>query len=153
MYIPNRERRQATQRRRALRRMEVVAGVIERDGMILIGQRHHTDSHPLKWEFPGGKLEPGESSAMALQRELEEELCIQARIGPLIDSYEFQSGPRPPILLFFHHVSEFSGEPENQVFEQLRWEPLGNLPAYDFVDGDIAFVRRFANGEYEVPGH
>lgn len=133
-----------------LRRMEVAAAVIVRQNKILICQRRHDDSHPLKWEFPGGKLEPGESPAAALQRELEEELCIQARIGPLIDSYDYRYGPRPPIRLFFHRVSEFFGELENQVFEQIRWENLQQLPDYDFVAGDVDFVKRLARGDYRL---
>ena len=61
--------------------MLVVAAVIERDGRILIGQRKSTDPHPLKWEFPGGKVEPQETPEHALIRELAEELGIQATIG------------------------------------------------------------------------
>ena len=57
----------------------VVAAIIERDGKVLIGQRRRDDSHPLKWEFPGGKIEPGESPQEALQRELEEELASAIR--------------------------------------------------------------------------
>ena len=60
----------------------VVAGIIERDGEILICQRRRDDSHALKWEFPGGKVERGESPEEALERELREELDIQAKIGP-----------------------------------------------------------------------
>ena len=64
--------------------MEVVAAVIERDGQILIGQRKARGRHGLKWEFPGGKVEPGEEPRAALARELREELAIEAVIGPII---------------------------------------------------------------------
>ena len=58
----------------------VVAAVIERDGCVLIAQRKRTGQHPLKWEFPGGKVEPGEAPEAAVVRELEEELAIRARV-------------------------------------------------------------------------
>ena len=61
--------------------MTVVAAVIERDGKILIGQRQRTARHAFKWEFPGGKVEPGEDERTALKRELREELGIDAEIG------------------------------------------------------------------------
>ena len=62
----------------------VVAAVIERDGRILIGQRPPNKQHPLKWEFPGGKLETGEDPRDGLARELTEELDIRPEIGPEI---------------------------------------------------------------------
>lgn len=83
----------------------VVAAVIERDGQILIGQRRAGDRHPLKWEFPGGKVEPYENPRDALRRELREELGIDASIGPEILRCEFQYSRRPPILLIFVSVS------------------------------------------------
>jgi 8-oxo-dGTP diphosphatase len=125
----------------------VVAAVIERDGQILIGQRRAGDRHPLKWEFPGGKVEPYENPRDALRRELREELGIDASIGPEILRYEFQYPHRSPILLIFHHVTEFVGEMRNGVFEQVRWEARERLPRYDFLDGDVDFVRRLARGQ------
>ncbi len=129
----------------------VVAGLIRRDGQLLIGQRHHDDRHGLKWEFPGGKVEVGETPRRALERELSEELGIEARIGPEVGRYEFQYPKRRPILLIFHLVTEFRGEPRNEVFEQVRWESMGNLPSYDFLDGDLDFVRRLARGDVRLP--
>jgi 8-oxo-dGTP diphosphatase len=129
------------------KRIIVVAAVIERDGQILIGQRRAKDRHPLKWEFPGGKLEPHETPRAALRRELKEELDIDARIGPEIARYEFQYPKRTPILLIFFRVTEFAGEVRNGVFEQLRWEARERLPEYDFLDGDVDFVRRLAGGK------
>src|SRR6266481_10134598 len=91
----------------------VVAAVIERDGLILIGQRLPGKQHPLKWEFPGGKVEPGEDPRDALARELAEELDIRPEIGPEIARYEYQYPGRPPILLIFFKVDQFYGEPRN----------------------------------------
>ena len=128
-------------------RLMVVAAVIESDGKVLIGQRRAKDRHALKWEFPGGKVEPHESPKDALRRELREELRIDADIGPEIVRYEFQYPKRSPILLIFHRVSAWRGEPSNGAFEQIRWEARERLPEYDFLDGDRDFIRRLARGQ------
>ena len=127
----------------------VVAALIERNGLLLIGQRKRGERHGLKWEFPGGKVERGESPRVALHRELQEELAIDATIGPEIIRYEFQYPQRSPILLIFHRVDVFVGEPANGVFEQIRWESPEKLPEYDFLDGDTDFVRRLARREFQ----
>ena len=119
----------------------VVAAVIERDGRILIGQRKNEGHHPLKWEFPGGKVEPDETAQAATVRELEEELGIRARVNREIMRYEFQYPGRPPILLIFHRIVDFDGEPENRGFEQIRWESPERLAGYDFLEGDAQFIR------------
>lgn len=124
----------------------VVAAVIERDGRILVAQRKASAHHPLKWEFPGGKVEPGEEPRAALARELREELGIEAVIGEPIDAYDFQYGAGPPMRLIFYRVAEFLGEPENLAFEQIAWERAKNLPAYDFLEGDLRFLARLAAG-------
>ncbi len=123
----------------------MVAAVIRRDGRILICQRRRGEAHhPLKWEFPGGKVEPGESPVQALARELAEELDIRARIGREIERYSFRYPGKNPILLIFYEITEFSGEPCNLVFEQFCWESGINLPGYDFLEGDVDFVRRLS---------
>jgi 8-oxo-dGTP diphosphatase len=124
--------------------MDVVAAVIERDRRILICQRKRGERHALKWEFPGGKIEPGEDSASALARELREELQIEAAIGPLIHTETVRYSNGPPIHLQFFQVTEFSGEPINLEFEQIIWEDRKSLPLYDFLEGDIEFVKKLA---------
>ena len=126
--------------------MTVVAAVIERDGLVLVGQRKTGQWHALKWEFPGGKVEPEESPLAAIRRELEEELGIQAEIGPVIADYEYQYPERSRIRLIFYSVTRFSGEVENRVFEQIRWEKRARLVEYDFLEGDVEFVRILAQG-------
>jgi 8-oxo-dGTP diphosphatase len=129
----------------------VVAALIWREGKLLICQRRGSDRHGLKWEFPGGKVEPGETPRRALERELREELAIRAKIGPELVRYEHQYPKRVVILLIFHLVTEFEGEPANAIFEQIRWETLPALPSYDFLDGDLDFVRRLARGDLRLP--
>lgn len=128
--------------------MIVVAAVIEREGRILVCQRKRGARHELKWEFPGGKVEHGEEPRTALARELREELAIDARIGAEIVRYEHSYPGRDPILLIFFHVSQFIGAPANIIFETIEWSVHGSLPSYDFLDGDLDFVRRLAAGEY-----
>ncbi len=130
------------------RQLLVVAGLIERDGKILVCQRQAGDSHQFKWEFPGGKVETGETPKQALERELEEELGIRAEVAEEIARYEFRYPKRPPILLIFYRVGKFEGEPASLAFEQIRWEPREQLTLYDFLDGDRDFVRRLSRGEY-----
>ena len=123
----------------------VVAAVIERDGQILIGQRKAGQRHALKWEFPGGKVEPGETPPDALRRELEEELGIHAEIGPQLADYEYAYSGRPAIRLIFYRVTRFQGAMKNLAFEQIRWESPERLPDYDFLEGDVDFVRTLAS--------
>ncbi len=128
--------------------MNVVAAVIEREGRILICQRRG-GRHALKWEFPGGKVEAGEDSQSALIRELREELQIEAQIGALLHTETVRYPEGPSIHLEFFHITDFLGEPVNLQFEQIVWEAPRSLPAYDFLDGDVEFVRKLAN---RVPG-
>ncbi|HUS07078.1 MAG TPA: (deoxy)nucleoside triphosphate pyrophosphohydrolase [Bryobacteraceae bacterium] len=130
--------------------IKVAAAVIEKEGKILIGQRKRTDRHGLKWEFPGGKVEHGESAVMGLARELREELGIEAIIGPEITRYEHRYPKRAMILLMFHRVTVFTGQPRSFAFEQIVWEAPERLPEYDFLEGDTDFVKRLATGEFLV---
>lgn len=124
--------------------MDVVAGVIEKNGSVLICQRKAGSRYSLKWEFPGGKVERGEELRDALARELREELAIEARIGDLIAEHEVQYPNRATIRLHFFHVTEFTGEPQNLEFEQIQWSQRAKLPDYDFLEGDVAFVKELA---------
>jgi 8-oxo-dGTP diphosphatase len=124
--------------------MTVVAAVIERDGRVLICQRRPGKRHPLKWEFPGGKVEPEEDPRDALQRELREELAIEAQVGEELDQYEVRYADGKSIGLRFYRVTEFTGEPRNLEFERMVWETKARLGEYDFLEGDVKFVRRLS---------
>jgi 8-oxo-dGTP diphosphatase len=123
----------------------VVAAVMVRDGKILIGQRKRGGRHPLKWEFPGGKVEPGEDPRAALARELREELNVEAVVGDEMDSYEVRYSDGFRALLYFYRVTEFQGEPCNLDFEQIVWEQPARLPQYDFLEGDLSFVSKIGH--------
>jgi len=128
--------------------LQVVAGVIEREGRILICRRTPKQSHPLKWEFPGGKVEHGETPPQGLERELSEELGIHSITCEEMTRYEYTYPGKHPIRLIFFRVTEFEGEPRNLIFEEMHWEPRQHLPEFDFVDGDIEFLRGISAGIY-----
>ena len=121
--------------------VQVVAAILQNDdGKILVGQRRPEQSHPLKWEFPGGKVEPGESPEQALARELEEELGIRGAAGEELTRYPYTYPGKDAIELIFFRVRTFSGEPRNLIFRDMRWQPGPELAVLDFVDGDRAFI-------------
>lgn len=140
MSLPPRQARPVSEPRSV-----VAAAVIVRHRTVLICRRRRTDRHPLKWEFPGGKVEPGETIPAALERELAEELAILATVGPEIERFEYTYPGRPPLLLVFHLVRQFDGEPVNLAFDQICWEQPARLPGYDFLEADIRFVNRLAS--------
>jgi 8-oxo-dGTP diphosphatase len=125
--------------------LTVVAAVVEQAGRILICQRKRGQAHELKWEFPGGKVEAGESPEAALCRELREELAIEAVVDREITRYQYAYPNRPPILLIFFRVTEFHGDPRNLVFERMEWESWERLRDYDFLEGDVEFISQSKN--------
>jgi 8-oxo-dGTP diphosphatase len=127
----------------------VSAAVIRQGTKILVGQRRPGDRHPLKWEFPGGKVEWGETPKQALVRELREELAIESKVGEEIARYRHDYPNGSSVVLLFFTVTEFEGEPSARVFEQIQWVERTMLTRMDFLDGDIDFVRRLARGEFE----
>lgn len=127
--------------------VDVVAGLLVRDGRLLVAQRSPNGSHPGKWELPGGKIEPGEAPRQALRRELHEELGINARIGPILWSARFENRGRARLRLRFFHVTAFRGHVRNRVFAALEWLPPAALTPLDWLDADRELIRRIVEGE------
>ena len=125
----------------------VAAALIVREGQVLIGQRRPDQVMALKWEFPGGKIEPGESPQQALARELHEELGIQAVVGPAVIRVRHNYRHGGAVDLQFFAVREFTGEIQNQIFNEVRWVRLGDLPEYDFLAADLGLIRDLAEGK------
>jgi 8-oxo-dGTP diphosphatase len=121
---------------------QVVAGILEQEGRVLICRRRADQPHALKWEFPGGKIEGDETPQAALIRELREELGIESDPAPEITRYEFAYAGKKPILLMFLRVPAWKGEIENRIFESMTWESWGRLSEYDFLEGDAPFLSR-----------
>jgi len=111
-----------------------------RDSRILICRRRADQAHPLKWEFPGGKVEAGETPEDALRRELSEELGIESAQPAEIARYTFTYPGKNPILLIFLLVTAWQGDVENRIFETMSWETPDRLREYDFLEGDVPFL-------------
>jgi 8-oxo-dGTP diphosphatase len=126
---------------------QVSAALILRGDEVLICQRRPDQPLGSKWEFPGGKMEPGETAEEALRRELQEELGIDATIGTRVAHirHNYRSGGAVDLQFFL--VREYSGEVTNLIFQDVRWCPLRNLPEYDFVTADRNLVRDLAAGK------
>jgi 8-oxo-dGTP diphosphatase len=103
----------------------------------------------LKWEFPGGKVELNESPQQALVRELREELQIDATIGPELARYQHEYSSGNQVHLLFFAIQNYVGQPRGCVFEQICWAAPRELELLDFLEADIAFVRRLACGDFE----
>jgi 8-oxo-dGTP diphosphatase len=125
----------------------VAAGLILRGSTVLICQRRGDQPMAHKWEFPGGKIEPGETAEQALVRELNEELDIQAEVGALVVRlrHTYRSGGAVDLQFFVVH--RFAGELRNNIFQQMVWCELNDLPRYDFLAADTSLVRDLAAGK------
>jgi len=125
----------------------VAAALILRGDEVLICQRRPDQPMALKWEFPGGKIEPGETPEQALARELDEELGIDADIGSQVahTRHTYRSGGA--VDLQFFAVRSFRGEVTNRIFQDVRWIPLRDLTAFDFLAADRDLIRDLAAGK------
>ena len=125
----------------------VVAAVIIQDGKVLVCQRTRHQTMPLKWEFPGGKIEEGEQPRDALRRELEEELGIDAKIGNEVSRVRHEYPGGGAVELRFFLVHEYRGKIENKIFRDVQWSPRSELLQYDFLEADLPLVRDIADGK------
>jgi 8-oxo-dGTP diphosphatase len=126
---------------------QVAAALILQEENVLCCQRTEYQALPLKWEFPGGKIEPGEDAPAALQRELEEELGIRAHIGRKVAQMEHHYVNGNAVELHFFLVEQYEGEMQNRIFREIRWVNPRELPKLDFLDADRKLVEQLANGE------
>ena len=125
----------------------VVAALIVQAGKLLVCQRTRHQTMPLKWEFPGGKIEEGEQPRDALRRELDEELGIQATIGDELARIQHEYPNGGMVELRFYVVREYKGELENRIFKDMQWAAPRDLPKLDFLEADLTLVHDLAAGK------
>ena len=132
--------RLSKQKLRMLKRIKVVAGILFKNDEVLIAQRAEP-RHEGKWEFPGGKVEEGETPEHALQRELLEESELKSSGFDYFCTSEVAHKDKLIVLLTYR-VQTFSGTPKNKVHKDLRWVKVSVLTDYRFLDADIPVIDR-----------
>ena len=130
-----------------MRRVLVVAAVVRRGAELLVSRRHAHAARGGQWEFPGGKVEDGESPEDCLRRELREELSVETEIGPEIYRTEHRYPGGFAVRLLFFRICRYTGTPMNLAFERIEWARVADLPHYDFLEADRELVDRLASGE------
>ncbi len=123
---------------------KVAVGILRKNGKILACQRKKGGRYELKWEFPGGKVEPGETFEQCLERELFEELSVRIEC---IDNVEIQRSHYDDGGVFevaYCTITDFNGELRNNVFEQVRWVTPAELAKLDSLEGNEDIVRKLA---------
>jgi mutator protein MutT len=134
----------------APRRLKVLAAVIENGGRILIARRKNTDRFGGQWEFPGGKLEPGETPELCLERELMEEFGIASRIGRRLGSAKADS-PDYAIRLDAYEAFHLAGEFELREHDEIRWAAPSELAGYDLTEPDRRLLGQIMKRRGERP--
>jgi 8-oxo-dGTP diphosphatase len=123
------------------RQINVVGAVVVRNETVLSARRSPSMSLPGLWEFPGGKIESGETAERALQRELEEELLCTIAVGDHVEttSYEYEFGT---VTLTTFYATLLVGEPLPVEHSELRWIPAAQLESVEWAPADVPAVRR-----------
>ena len=119
---------------------EVAVAILRKNNMILICQRKQGGRYALKWEFPGGKFEIGETVEQCLRRELREELSIDIHSIERIETLSAHYEDGGVFNVSYCFVSGFEGEPQNNVFNQIRWVTLLELKHMDMLEGNKPFI-------------
>lgn len=125
----------------------VVCALIERDGCVLMAQRPAHKHLGGKWEFPGGKIEPGETAEAALHRELREELGSTVEIlRPLASHTHAYATVTVQLIPFVVRLTADSGAPQTHEHAALRWVPAGELTALDLPEADLPIIADYLRG-------
>ncbi len=119
----------------------VAAGFIFRDGRLLITQRLPGKHGALKWEFPGGKVEPDEDPRDSLIREVREELAVEITVHEISETI-FHRYPERTVLLLFYKCRWLSGEPQTLGCHAFAWADPSHLANYDFLEADLGLIRK-----------
>lgn len=120
---------------------KVTAAIIEQDGKVLIARRKKDDPLKDKWEFPGGKIEPGESPEECLKRELHEELGIEAEVGEFICSSTYHYD-HISIELLAYRIRGFTGNIVPVDHDEIAWVAPNDLAGYDLPAADRPVIEK-----------
>ena len=130
--------------------IKVVAGLIFQNNKLLICQRPKFMDHPLKWEFPGGKIKKDETSEDALIREINEELSINIfNYNELISYNFFYSDLGKTVFINFYLIKNFTGKILNNFHNQLKWIEIKDIREYDFLEGDFKIIDYINSNEFK----
>lgn len=121
--------------------LHVTAAIIQRDGKILAARRKPGSHMAGFWEFPGGKIEPGESPEECLRRELKEELSIDVAIGSFFDESCYDYGSKQ-VRLLCYYVEYLRGTFSLSDHDEIKWLPVGQLLKLNWAPADIPVVKK-----------
>jgi 8-oxo-dGTP diphosphatase len=127
-----------------IRRVLVVAAVIRRGESILVTRRKHDAERGGQWEFPGGKVEPGESEPAALAREIHEELDCDVQVGAYLTRNVHRYPDLEVELAFYACTLPAGAEPKAIGVAAMEWADRGALARYDFCEADLPVLPMIA---------
>ena len=133
-----------------IEQIKVVAGLILQNNKLLICQRPNFKDHPLKWEFPGGKIKNDETNEEALIREINEELSINIINYEELISYNFNyKDLNKKVFIYFYLVNNFSGKVLNNFHKELKWIEIKDIREYDFLEGDLKIIDHINSDDFK----
>lgn len=133
-----------------IEQIKVVAGLILQNNKLLICQRPNFKDHPLKWEFPGGKIKNDETIEEALIREINEELSINIINYEELISYNFNyKDLNKKVFIYFYLVNNFSGKVLNNFHKELKWIEIKDIREYDFLEGDLKIIDYISSNDFK----
>jgi len=133
-----------------IEQIKVVAGLILQNNKLLICQRPNFKDHPLKWEFPGGKIKNDETNEVALIREINEELSINIINYEELISYNFNyKDLNKKVFIYFYLVNNFSGKVLNNFHKELKWIEIKDIREYDFLEGDLKIIDHISSNDFK----
>ena len=133
-----------------IKQTKVVAGLILQNDKLLICQRPNFKDHPLKWEFPGGKIKNDETNEEALIREINEELSINIINCEELISYNFNyKDLNKRVFIYFYLVNNFSGKVLNNFHKELKWIEIKDIREYDFLEGDLKIIDHISSNDFK----
>jgi 8-oxo-dGTP diphosphatase len=127
----------------------VTAALIRKEDKMLIAQRYVKTDHALKWEFPGGKLENGETPEVCLSREIKEELNLEVEVKDIF-KVVYHEYPGKKILLLCYLCNDLGGQAEAIDCQDFRWIHIDELDQFNFVEADMPIVEKIKRVRHEI---